>query len=230
MCRLLMSPVECGMETQVNDSLARWQARLEDRVRAISEDASHDLHHVRRVWRLSQQIAAGERLTADLLVLMAAAYMHDIVNPPKDSPLRSQASRLSAERATEWLAQLAFPGDKIPAVAHAIEAHSFSAGVCPRTIEAEILQDADRMEALGAIGLARVFYVAGRLGSALFDPEDPRGERRELDDRRFAVDHFALKLLRLPERMNTRTGRRLAGERGAFLRRYVDQLLLELEG
>ena len=211
--------------------LTRWQAALE-RLAAgwDSSDPSHDLEHCRRVWRLCQRIADGEAVAVDRLVLLAAAYLHDAVNPPKDSPERSRASRLSAERARELLGGLGFPAEKLAGVSHAIEAHSFSAGIAPETIEARMLQDADRMEALGAIGLARVFYVGGRLGSRLFDPDDPLAERRAPDDRRFAVDHFKLKLLRLPAQMKTRTGRRIAGERAAVLERYLEELVRELRG
>jgi uncharacterized protein len=125
---------------------------------------------------------------------------------------------------------MGFPEDKLEAVRHAIAAHSFSAGIAPETREARILQDADRLEALGAIGLARVFYVAGRLGSRLFDAEDPMARHRSLDDRRFAVDHFRQKLLRLPEQMNTEAAVTVARERAAILERYLDDLAAELEG
>ena len=209
--------------------LTRWRAVLERLVAARpSDDDSHDVHHCRRVWTLCRRIADGEGVAVDRLVLLAGAYLHDIVNPPKDSPGRSRASRLSAQRASELLTELGFPEVKVPGVSHEIAAHSFSATIVAETIEAQILQDADRMEALGAIGLARVFYVAGRIGSRLFDPEDPFAERRPPDDRGFAVDHFKLKLLRLPAQMNTRTARRVAAERAAVLERYLEDLAVEL--
>jgi len=213
----------------LDPDLESWRCRLAERIGSRPEDdGSHDVHHCQRVWHLCQRIADGEGVAVDRLVLLAGAYLHDVVNPPKDSPERSRASRLSAVQAAEWLTEMGFPEEKLDGVRHAIEAHSFSAGIAPESVEAQILQDADRMEALGAIGLARVFYVAGRLGSRLFDPGDPLSERRPPDDRRFAVDHFKLKLLRLPASMNTRTGRRLATERAAFLERYLEQLTGEL--
>ena len=103
-----------------------------------------------------------------------------------------------------------FPADRYPAVSHAIEAHSFSAAIPPRTLEAKIVQDADRLESLGAIGLARVFAVAGALNTILFDAEDPFADRRALDDRKYALDHFQCKLLRLPETMQTDKGKAMA--------------------
>ena len=107
-------------------------------------------------------------------------------------------------------------------------AHSFSANIAPRTLEARALQDADRLEALGAIGLARVFSIAGQLGSSLFNGEDPFAKNRPLDDRRYAVDHFEVKLLRLPETMQTTAGRNMAEERADVMRSFLRSLASEL--
>jgi uncharacterized protein len=190
-------------------------------------DASHDIHHSRRVLSSALRIAAMEG-GADELVLTAAAYLHDIVNLPKNSPDRAQASRLSAAAAAPILARNDFPQARIAAVQHAIEAHSFSANIPPTTLEAKILQDADRLEAVGAIGIARVFYIAGKLDTALFDGGDAFAQERELDDRRFAVDHFEVKLLRLEETMQTDAGRRIARERTEVMRQFLRQLGTEL--
>jgi uncharacterized protein len=102
--------------------------------------------------------------------------------------------------------------------------------VKPVTAEAKILQDADRMEAVGAIGLARVWYSAGQMQQAMFHLEDPLAERRPADDQRFALDHFQLKLLRLPAMMNTGTGRRMAEERAEYLREFLDRICVEIRG
>jgi uncharacterized protein len=95
-------------------------------------------------------------------------------------------------------------------------------------LEAQILQDADRLDALGAIGIARTFYVAGRMGSSLFHPDDPLARNRPLDDRAFSLDHFETKLFRIAETMNTRTGQRIAEERAALTRRFVSDLIAEI--
>lgn len=161
-------------------------------------------------------------------MLLAAAFLHDVAPIEKNDPRRAQASRLAAAHAVEMLAALGFPAARLDAVAHAIEAHAYSAGIVPVSPEARVLQDADRLEALGAIGIARTFYVAGRMGSELFDARDPLARERTLDDRRYALDHFHTKLLRLPETMTTEPGRRLARQRAAVLERFVGDLLDEL--
>lgn len=190
-------------------------------------DAAHDLAHLRRVWGNCQKIARAEG-GADMVVLMAGAYLHDLVNLPKDAPNRREASRLSAEAAVAWLRGTDFPAAKLEAVAHAIAAHSFSAGIAPETHEARILQDADRLEALGAIGLARLFAVAGLMGAELYDPEDPLAQRRALDDRAFALDHLEVKLFPLVETMQTATGREIAEERAEWVAAFRSRLLREI--
>jgi len=192
------------------------------------EDASHDTAHFRRVYKLSTEINAGEGGQADHLILLAAAYFHDAVNPPKDSPLRSKASTLSADLSRIELAKMNFPADKIDGVAHAIAAHSFSADITCESLEAKILQDADRMEALGALGIARNMYTSGRMNSKLFHAEDPLGVARALDDKKYALDHFELKLLKLPAMMQTQTGGKIANERADFLVKFRDQILKEI--
>lgn len=215
-------------------NLTDWEARFVAWLRAHGDlrDGSHDLGHFSRVWKAAVHINTMEGGPADELVLLAAAYFHDLVALPKDHPERSRSSFLSAERTAALLAAdfPDFPVEKIPGVAHAILTHSFSAGVVPETIEAKILQDADRMEALGAIGVARVFYTAGQLGSRLFDPEDPMAERREPDDRRYALDHFEVKLLRLPGMMNTASGRVIAERNAVWMRAFVGKMRKEIEG
>ena len=123
-----------------------------------------------------------------------------------------------------------FPDDRYPAVMHAIEAHSFSAAILPQSVEAKIVQDADRLEALGAIGLARVFAVSGALNTILFDANDPFADQRDLDDKKYALDHFQSKLLRLPETMQTEQGRALAVHNAQFLVQFMAKLSAELRG
>lgn len=193
------------------------------------DDGAHDIQHLHRVWATAQ-ILLADHPEADAAVVQAAAYLHDLVNLPKNHPDRSRASTLAAERACEWLATQGFAPERLQAVAHAIEAHSFSAGIAPLTIEAMIVQDADRMDALGAVGLARLFYIAGRMGSALAHPTDPMAQQRPLDDRRYALDHIEVKLATLPASMCTEAARRLGDERLQWLRAYRDTFVQQWQG
>lgn len=212
--------------------IAYWQARFEEYLHGnwSQDDKAHDVAHFHRVWKTAQRIMAGTE--ASRLVVLAASYFHDIVNLPKNHPQRHMASAQAAQETLRILDMHFpdFPHELYDGVVHAVHAHSFSAGVAPQTLEAKIVQDADRLESLGAIGLARVFYTSGALGRSLFDSEDPLAGRRELDDTAYALDHFQKKLLKLPETMQTEVGRELARHNADFLVRYMAKLCAELNG
>ncbi|MEQ1405319.1 HD domain-containing protein [Neorhizobium sp. Rsf11] len=190
------------------------------------DDGSHDLAHILRVFKNAMRIHAKEG--GDGRVLAAAVLLHDCVAVEKNSPLRSQASRLAAEKAAGILAGMGWSGEDIASVAHAVAAHSFSANIPPETLEAKILQDADRLDAIGMVGAARCFYIAGRMGSGLYDPADPLGRERPLDDKAFAIDHFEVKLFRLAEGFRTAAGRALAAERHVRLKQVLDLFIDEI--
>jgi len=196
------------------------------RVWGHAQDGAHDLWHLRRVWALCQQIAKAEG-GADLNVLQAAAIFHDVINLPKDHPDRKDAARLSADHAVQFLAQ-DFDQSTLDAIHHAIHAHSFSADVPATTRDAQILQDADRLEALGALGIARCFNVSGQIGRSLFDGADPLARNRALDDTAFALDHFEVKLFKIAAQLHTAPARALAAKRIAFMKEFQSQLLAEV--
>ncbi|EGT0638141.1 phosphohydrolase [Citrobacter werkmanii] len=212
--------------------LQDWQSKFEAWLRDnhSGQDAAHDISHFRRVWKTSQKLS--QDASVDWLVVLTACYFHDLVSLPKNHPDRHRSSVLAAQETRRMLRRdfPDFPQHSIPAVCHAIEAHSFSAKIAPETIEAKIVQDADRLEALGAIGLARVFAVSGALGVALFDAEDPFARQRGLDDKQYALDHFQTKLLTLPSTMQTEQGRHLAQHNADFLLTYMAKLSAELKG
>lgn len=191
------------------------------------DDGAHDFSHIERVWRNIKVIHAHEG--GDLEILAASVLLHDCVQAPKNSPLRESASRLAAAEARNRLKELQWEKTRIQAVAHAIESHSFSAGIAPLTLEAKILQDADRLDAIGFTGIARCFYTAGRMGSSLYHPADPRGNARPLDDRQFALDHFPKKLLKLADGFQTSAGRSLAQKRQQALQAFYDGILAEID-
>lgn len=200
--------------------LATWRPRLAAlAAQGSGGDGAHDANHLERVWRNAQALLAHHP-QADALVVMAACYLHDLVNLPKDDPERAQASTRSASLARHQLAWMGFPQERLDAVAHAIAAHSFSANIPATSLEAQIVQDADRLDALGAVGLARMFYTAGRMGSGLAHPDDPLASARALDDRAYSLDHIEAKLATLPGKMQTEGGRALGRERLAMLESF----------
>lgn len=213
--------------TTTHTPLDSWHPKLAAIAAAIpGDDGAHDTSHLHRVWRNARALLS-DHPEADALVVMAACYLHDIVNLPKNHPERHLASRQAAQQAVRELAAAGFPAGLLPGVAHAIETHSFSAGLAPATIEAKIVQDADRLDALGAVGLARMFYTAGRMGSSLAHGTDPAGRDRALDDKAYSLDHIAVKLATLPATMQTAAGRRLGEERMRMLAAFRDQFVAE---
>lgn len=213
-----------------NTDLASWRTKLVAMATSSADtDGAHDSAHLDRVWRTAQTILEHHP-EADRLVVLAASYLHDLVNLPKNDPERDQASRRSAKLARHQLAHLGFPADKLDAVAHAIEAHSFSAAIPAETIEAKIVQDADRMDGLGLVGLARMFYIAGRMESSLAHPSDPLGHDRDLDDRRYSLDHIMVKLQKLPDMMQTEAARELGRERLGKLLAFREEFAAEWSG
>jgi uncharacterized protein len=189
-------------------------------------DGSHDVSHLHRVW--SNVCAIRDTEGGEHQILLAATLLHDCVSVEKNSPFRSSASRLAAAKATELLAEMGWDEERTQAVAHAIESHSYSADITPTSLEARILQDADRLDALGMVGVARLFYVSGRMGSHLYDPADPQAKQRELDDKRFAVDHFTTKIFTLAQGFQTATGRRMAQIRHARAERFLMEFMEEI--
>jgi uncharacterized protein len=194
---------------------------------SLTTDGAHDTGHLARVWRNARAIQVKEG--GDLEILAAAVLLHDCVTVPKDSPLRSQASRLAATEATSQLRNLGWSDKRIAWVASAIESHSYSAGIAPTTLEACIMQDADRLDAIGFTGIARCFYTAGRMGSSLYEASDPRARHRTVDDAAFALDHFSAKLLRLADGFKTATGQVLAARRHEVVRYFYDGMLGEVD-
>ncbi|WP_209506975.1 MULTISPECIES: HD domain-containing protein [unclassified Ruegeria] len=208
------------------DGSADLRARLRAVVaQRMETDPAHDLAHLDRVWTNAQAIADAQ---ADMPVLLAACYLHDLVNLPKNDPNRLFASRQSAAESGPILANLSFSDDQVQAAQHAIAAHSFSANIPPETLEARILRDADRLDALGAIGIARTFSVSGALGRVLYDPADPFAEARPLDDLRYSIDHWKVKLLTLPDDMLTDAGKQIAQARAGRMFQFLEDFAAEI--
>ncbi|WP_035041547.1 HD domain-containing protein [Desulfovibrio sp. X2] len=213
--------------TMSPEAAAAWEKRFTAALaEAAAADPAHDILHVRRVVHTAKALCAVECGRLD--VVLPAAWLHDLVAVPKDDPRRSSASRLSAEAATGFLRQAGYPAELLPDIAHAIEAHSFSARVTARTLEARIVQDADRLDGLGAIGIARCFATTGVLGRPFYSEDDPFCETRPPDDGLYAVDHFYTKLFRTAETLTTEAGRAEGRLRAEEMRRYLSALAREL--
>jgi len=192
----------------------------------VSTDPAHDILHLRRVVSLAKALAESEQ--ADLQVVLPAAWLHDCVTLPKDSPDKHQASTLAAEEAVRFLRSIDYPQHLLGAIYHAIQAHSYSANIRPETLEACIVQDADRLDALGAIGVARCMLVGGALHTPLYQLDDPFCEHRQPADRQYVLDHFYQKLLHLPNGLHTPSARLEARRRRQALLAFLDELRREL--
>jgi uncharacterized protein len=216
-----------------NPLLADFYARAQ---KIVPCDSAHDFSHIERVAAMTVEISTREiksRKARDIFVseiddCIVAALLHDCVPVAKDSPLRKQSSQLSSDQARKWLVEKDWPEASIESICGAIRDHSFSAGFIPNTLLGEALQDADRLESLGAIGLYRVIVTGVAMGCSLFDASDPWAKNRELDDRRYSVDHFYTKLLKLPESFRTQAAREEAQKRADFLQLFLRQLSHEI--
>jgi uncharacterized protein len=200
--------------------------RLEARFRTEARDGAHDLSHACRVARTIRHLALAEG--ADVEVCVAAALLHDLVHLPKNHPDSPRTAALGAEEARAWCLATPGLGNRADRVAQAVATHSFSGGERARSLEGALLQDADRLEAIGAVGLARVFATGGAMGAGLWHPEDPWARARILDDKAWSLDHFAKKLLGLAAAMNSPAARRLAEPRQEVLCAFLEALEGEL--
>jgi len=192
----------------------------------MTQDLAHDINHVLRVVKTAKVLALREK--ANLQVVLPAAYLHDCVCLPKNHPERAQSSRLAADKAITLLTTIDYPSDFFDDIHHAIISHSYSANITPQTLEAQIVQDADRLDALGAIGIARCLQVSSLLGITLYHHEDPFCEQRTPDDRHYSIDHFYRKLLQIESTMNTPSAKVEAQHRTQVMRDFLSQLAREL--
>jgi uncharacterized protein len=205
-------------------------ARLhaEARARAEGREPAHDFFHVERVVHNARIIARAEGEDEDLVAL--AALLHELFTYPKGHPESSRAGDVCATHARELLVREGAPPSLVDPVSAAIRDHAFSKGVVPEEAPSRVLQDADRLDALGAIGLARMWATCADMKRPFYAPDDPFCTSREPDDKLWGLDHVYKKLLVVPSRLHTKTARALAEERVTFLRAFVEQLRAEIEG
>lgn len=208
-------------------SLEEIESACADHITSVmAQDPAHDMAHIQRVVVSAKRFAEEER--ADPYIVVPAAWLHDLVNVPKNHPERHLASYQAAEKAGLFLQNLGYGVDALAAVKHAIIAHSFSANVTPNTLEAKIVQDADRLDALGAVGISRCLMIGGQLGRDLYNVVDPFCMDREPMDDVYTIDHFYKKLLLLAESFQTDAGRAEALKRTEYMKGFLKQLAVEI--
>ncbi len=196
-----------------NEESLRIIERTREYARHFFErEGTHGFSHVERVFNLCMHI--GREEGADLEVLALAALLHDVARPLESAGKVKDHALEGARIARQYLRSLGYAGDKIEAVAHAIEAHRFSRGPEPETLEAKILSDADKLDAIGAIGVARVFMYSGEHG-------------RDIEA---SLRHFEEKILKLKDLMYTETAKKMAGERHRFTEEFIERIRREIEG
>ena len=191
------------------------------------DDLAHGWEHVKRVYMLAMSIAEQEG--ANRFIAGMAALLHDLGRLSHDTGMHH--ADVSTRLAAELLVPYQLAPETQEAILHAITAHSFSRGLEPYTLEAGIVRDADRLDSLGAIGILR-WAITGTMrrkpGTQAYHPDDPFAEQHSPDDSAYMLDHFFTKLLKLPDGMITKTGRKMAEQRVAFMREYLDELREEL--
>ena len=194
-----------------------------------NQSPAHDFQHILRVYKNAEMISKQEK-SVDLDVVLAAALLHDLVVYPKGSIKTVNSADDSAEIAKKILLEFKnYPIEKIEKVADAIRTHSYSKKLAPRSLEGKILQDADRLDAIGAIGIARTFSVGGSENRSLYNPLDPFCKSdRQLDDRQWTLDHIKKKLLILNHSMHTKAAKKIAEERTEFMELFLSQLRSEI--
>jgi len=191
-----------------------------------STDPAHDWAHVERVAGLAKILCEHHQVNTECI--LAAIYCHDLLNIPKNHPDRKNASSLTAAEALPHLQLSGFNDDEIKLIKEAIIQHSYSRGSTPSTLESSIVQDCDRLDALGAIGILRCASVNTKMESIFYDPDDPFAENRNLDDKKFMIDHYYMKLFKLPELMTTPMAKSIAYKRVEFMKKFLNELESEI--
>ncbi|MCW3040804.1 MAG: Metal-dependent phosphohydrolase, subdomain [Solirubrobacterales bacterium] len=202
------------------------------RAACAGESSGHDWWHIQRVWNTARMLCAGEP-GADPTVVELAALLHDIA----DAKFHDGDETIGARTAAAWLRSLGAPEDVVARVADIVANVSYKgAGIADKvtSLEQRVVQDADRLDAIGAIGIGRAFAYGGWDNRVMHDPDEPPVLHETIEAYRAArgttVNHFHEKLLLLGERMLTDTGRRIAQERIAYMEAFLERFHAEWDG
>ncbi len=192
-----------------------------------SKGTAHDFLHIERVLKNAQLIIY--EVAADAEVIIPAILLHELFNYPKSHPNSRYSGDICADQAGEILDRFHYPIAKRDKVLDCIRFHSFSRGVNPYHIEGKVVQDADRLDAIGAIGIARLFATCAEINTPFYNSSDPFGENRALSDKDYGLDHFFTKLFDIVHGMHTIPAQRMALQRTEFMKQYIQQLRCEIQ-
>lgn len=204
-------------------------------------DPSHDIYHCQRVCKrallfANQYCKKHKEDKIDEKIIVTAAMFHDIVNLPKDSEERHLASTMSADKTIKIIESMrnfsSLRNCNHDKIYNAIQAHSYSAciktNIKPIYMESKFIQDSDRIDALGALGIIRCFHIAGQMGSLPYDEVDPEARRRELDDKKYALDHFAVKLFQIPSKLQTTEAKKYCLSLISYMIKFRQKLVIAI--
>lgn len=203
--------------------------KLIDKAQKIisNDDPSHDFSHAIRVLKTAEKIAGIEGASLDIIV--PSALFHDVISYPKNHPKRLLSSSESADWTKNLLEkEFSYTGVLARKVYEAIEVCSFTKGIKPTSIEAKILQDADSLEATGAVSIMRTFSSGGIMKKKFYSQEDPFCDSRSPDDMKYSLDLFYTRLLVVSKRLHTKTAKKIAERRDKFLNKFIKELKAEL--
>jgi len=202
--------------------------KLKDEVqkRLAKNDPAHDFEHIMRVYKNAEKI--GKKEKANMKLVRASVLLHDIISYQKSDKRSKNASTESALQAAKILRKYGYDAHEIGIITQAIREHSFSKGIIPSTLEGKVLQDADRLDAIGAVGIARTFAVGGAEKRSFYSKDDPFCHTRTPNDQVWTLDHFYKKLLLLEKKMNTKTAKKEARSRTIMMKRFLSDLKKEI--
>ena len=191
--------------------------------------SSHDWDHTLRVYRLCERIGAVEG--ADMDVLRVAAVLHDIGRSCQDQSRGTLChAEKGAEMAAEILEDFPIPALRKSNIIHCIASHRFRKGRSPETVEAKVLFDADKIDAIGAVGVARAYLFAGEIGARLHSSAEDMASTLPYTTDDTGYREYCVKLSKIKSRLLTREGKKIAGKRHEFMETFFDRFLKEVEG
>ena len=224
-----VNPIDKGRNTYIAEDDLLDVIKKFARKHFNNSRVSHAWDHTLRVYRLCERI--GSREGADMDVLLAAAYLHDIGRADQDASNGAVCHAHEGARiACPFIFALAVSRSRQENIIHCIKAHRYRGNQGPKTLEAKVLFDADKLDAIGAIGIARAYLFAGEVGARLHSPDVTVEESRPYSENDTGFREYRVKLRKIRDRMLTKEGRRLADARHSFMNDFFKRFIKEYEG